>query len=403
MKRIILCGVFSLLPMMTAYADDAACPGTLPRHTTCKNNKLYCGETPVDSTYLNENWGCINGKWVCTSSVCSCGNEKVGKFGHCEAGKAFCGTTAQPIPWIFDENREYSRNLNSYGFICQNNTWVCASPGGCSISGHECLQFQTYKDGKCVGNDVRPKVSVQECINGDCPCGKGHCPMHALCVDGECICGKPQLSNELSSVSVSSDYGDFACAESLADNECLPDSYSYGLLCLKPNGCKRSDGKILRNKADIPDNVINDVKEGKPISPFYASDLIDVKSSEADNKRILAKLEDLELSKCGRKTAEEMKRNISDEPKPSDVMTPYNFRCDIRYFCDTMPIPRAERKDYQCVVRKYRSMTCDAAAHDFKILGLRCTNSKGCACFDDKCSKGQYCFEGVCIDEDDLP
>lgn len=113
-------------------------------------------------------------------------------------------------------------------------------------------------------------------------------------------------------------------------------------------------------------------------------------------KSVTEKLSEIALSPCGRRSAEEMPRNIPDEPENYDDTKIYDFRCDIRSKCDTMPIPKSARKDYRCVVHKHRVMQCDEPAHGFDVLGLRCTNPKGCPCFDDTCKKGQFCTEGLC-------
>lgn len=385
------------------YAEDGGCPTPLPYNTTCKNGKIYCADAEVSGKNI-EGYGCINKRWVCTSYVCLCGDMYIGRFGQCDDGKPMCGTTQAPIPWIVTDND--SKDIQ-YGFICQNNNWVCANPRGCSTPKQTCHQFQVYKDGQCQGKDGREKISAQKCKTGNCPCGSGHCPMHGICLDGECVCGGDNIDEtvESSSVSVGGDYGEFVCVENYSTPPCGPGTRIYGLYCMKAGGCKRADGKLFpTTPLDVHEHVIynlEDVRQqvlrGEPvIDRMTTQGAISAPCSPEKFKSVTEKLSEISLSPCGRRSAEEMPRNIPDEPENYDDTKIYDFRCDIRSKCDTMPIPKSARKDYRCVVHKHRVMQCDEPAHGFDVLGLRCTNPKGCPCFDDTCKKGQFCTEGLC-------
>ena len=368
-------------------------PSRLLPGTTCKDNIVYCGETPFPGAFLDE-WRCAKDHWICIESACWCAGENkyTGKFGTCKDGNSYCGDKMQTPPGSFPPIE---------GYICQTGKWTCANPEGCGT----CKQFQTLNDkGKCEGKPFEPKIKRVECKNGNCPCGDGACPKGGACLtvpgkDPICMCGNysdwyrqgcryyaeyPMYSNK---------FGEFTCYSG-TEGGSSSEAEVWFVKCENERGCR-----ILGEK-DVwkPDDIAMEVDAHSPDSFWY-----DPISVAANPKFYLVNGEPYnealkvpEQTKCGRNTALEFKQTYAinqNREKPEDS-------CLIRTRCDTMPVPRSDRKNYSCDFihspdkPPYQCFT--SIFYDLLPIGLRCNSDSGCTCNHDTCTNGQLCVDGVC-------
>ena len=362
--------------------DRSPCePSRLLPGTTCKNDVVYCGETAFPGAFLDE-WRCAQNQWICVEPACWCAGEDkyTGKFGTCKDGNPYCGDKMQTPPGSFPPIE---------GYICQNGKWTCASPKGCG----KCAQFQTLNDeGKCEGKVAATKIKRVECKKGNCPCGDGACPKGGACLtipgkDPICMCGNysdwqsdgsdgcrqkaefPIYSNKL---------GEFTC-NAYEDGGTSSDYISWYVTCENEKGCH------VQGQAELWTRELSYDAFDKEREKFH------LVGDDAYNEALKVP----EQTKCGRNTALEFKQTYANEElnrEPDDS-------CAVRTNCDTMPVPRANRKNFTCDFGHYHEQPyhCYSSLYyDSVAIGLRCKADSGCICNHETCAKGQLCVDGVC-------
>ena len=126
------------------------------------------------------------------------------------------------------------------------------------------------------------------------------------------------------------------------------------------------------------------------------------------------------LELCGRKSAEEVKRDMSEweaftkeikKKKLPESCSEYDddeayfneeclksiknevFRCQVRLACETWNVPRANRNEYVCAFGAgvHEERYHDESYYYPRALGLKCINDEGCTCKNGKIAKGEYC------------
>ena len=376
-------------------------PTRMPPGTTCKNDKVYCGdaEFPGEEAWQ---WRCVQNQWLCIDDYCECagGTHAAGKFGTCKDGKAWCGDKESDAIVNFKPTH-YREGGYGKGYICQNNKWVCANPEGCG----ECEQYQTLNaKGKCEGKSVKPNIKLVECKEGNCPCGNGACPKDGACLtipgkDPICTCGKyheEQYCLDRDSFPfLSNNYGEFSCHENHESGSSGGGDYYYDVMCENEDGCHvLGETKIWEPPSSGDD-------DGDWVNDWTIDDLSvpsrydDAHTKDAYDQAFL----ELEFGKCGRSTALEFKTSKALESSKDTMKLPSRDSCAIRKACDTMPVPRANRKNYTCdfirdpqgAIRCYSWLN-----YNWVPIGLRCNADTGCTCNQETCAKGQLCVDGVC-------
>ena len=404
----------AIQPMATKQKGGCN-PLTIPKHAVCKNSEIYCGDAKAPQNLTG--WKCINAQWVCVSDACDCGDQKTGKYGLCIGNKPFCGESEIAAP-------------KDPGYICQNNTYVCANPTGCKCGKGDCPQFGKCSNNKCDKGKVKTGEQPVLCEKGNCTCGDGACAQDAYCYKERCICGSPEYSNTIETFDVgyiiSNQFGDFKCNRVESESyysQCEEKEvidYLYTISCEKPDGCKLN-GKLM--PASNHGDKSWDDKCGYGYSAsdrfeqyhcnynaeqyydgpetLFASDEEESKFVEDYNNYYL------ELG-CGRKTALDFQLgpSLQINENEDDYVTSATFSCQQMSRCDTMPVPRKDRSKYLC--DRVLSVEQDGYLEDwydfdhfeYNVAGLRCNDDGGCPCFDDTCVKGQLCYEGVCMYDD---
>lgn len=362
--------------------------------TTCKNDIVYCGDTAFPGAFLDE-WRCAKDQWICVESACWCAGENkyTGKFGTCKDGNPYCGDEIQTPPGSFPPIE---------GYICQNGKWACASPKGCG----KCEQFQTLNaKGECEGKPFVPKIKRVECKDGNCPCGDGACPKGGSCLtipgkDPICMCGNysdwhPKGCRSYAEFPMySNKFGEFTCMQGTTDGTSA-NAYVWFVKCENAEGCH-----ILgENDLWKPDDVRMEEDSLSPDSFWYAPEgnsvggnpKLYLVNGEAYNEALKVP----EQTKCGRNTALEFKQtNAIHQNRESQKDS-----CEVRTACDTMPVPRADRKNFTCDFGHYHEQPyqCYSSVYyDWLPIGLRCHADSGCTCNHETCAKGQLCVDGVC-------
>ncbi len=368
--------------------DSSPCdPSQLLPGTTCKNAVVYCGEKAFPGKFPEE-WRCVQNQWICVEPACWCAGEDkyTGKFGTCVDGNPYCGDKMQTPPGGFPPVE---------GYICQNGKWTCASPKGCG----QCEQFQTLNDkGKCEGKSVVPKISRVECKEGNCPCGDGACPKGGACLtipgkDPICMCGNysenPGCVDESELPMYSNKYGEFAC--DMRHDGGTSARYSVWFVkCEKAEGC----------------HIQGETANWKPLDDmdpksFWYDPMNNAQSNEPEKFHLVkgdpynAALKEAKLAQCGRNTSLEFKQTHANKDGAGESKD----SCAMRTNCDTMPVPRADRKNFSCdfVRDPHGPYNCHSwIDYDWEPVGLRCNADSGCTCNQETCAKGQLCVDGVC-------
>ena len=391
---------------------DLCEPSHLPESAMCKDNQIFCGDEAFSGDYKElweDHWRCVNNSWLCMIEGCQCGEQKVGKFGTCKNNIAMCGDQEMQQP--------------PAGYICQKNKWVCAKPGGCE----KCAQFQSLNaDGECEGKDTTKIVAdIKACEKGNCPCGDGACPAGGKCIKlpdktAICACGeydyyysacKAEDGNSDSGLVYSyplysNKYGEFECTQRRGDGY-IGDTY-YDVYCANEKGCKiLGDETIIKNQ-----QVDDDDDECNPaIDECYPDGIKATSDISSDDQDVFNQLfMNLQLQKSGRRSATEFEGSIDSAA--------------VRTLCDTMPVPRANRKDYKCEYGpeiiscpepgcgghdepvpylwpgpdfgSNIGNNCVFYATDDKYRGLRCKSEDGCICNQERCPQNSLCYNGTC-------
>lgn len=410
----------TLQPMATK--QKAGCnQKTIPQNAVCKNSEIYCGDTKAPQNL--KDWKCINTQWVCVANACDCGKQKTGKYGLCIDNKPVCGKTeiATPI---------------EPGYICQNDTYVCANPTGCKCGKNNCPQFGKCSNNKCDKGKEKTSAQSVLCEKGNCPCGDGACAQGAYCYKNRCVCGSPDYSDPVETFDngyiISNQYGEFKCNRLESDryySQCEGKEvveYLYTISCEKPDGCKLN-GKLMpatnhgEEKWNDNCNYSSSISDNDDFEEFhcnyddnsYSSPYIDRSKDLFDSDQEEEKfIEDYNIyymeHGCGRKTALEFSLgpSLQKNEDENDYVTAATFSCQQMSRCDTMPVPRKERSKYLCdrvlSVEKdgYLENWYNFNHFEYNVAGLRCNDENGCPCFEDTCAKGQLCYEGVCMYDD---
>ncbi|MBO4350082.1 MAG: hypothetical protein J6A01_03925 [Proteobacteria bacterium] len=370
-----------------AQINVSACePTRLMPGTTCKDDKVYCGDAELPGGELKY-WRCLQNQWMCVAESCSCGSQKTGKFGTCKDGVAYCGDKEMTAP-------------KDEGYICQNGKWVCANPKGCD----KCEQYQSLgENGKCEGKSQKIVVKRVECEQGNCPCGDGACPKGGACLtitgkDPICTCG--EYKNEVGCESnyerpiYSNKYGEFTC-DSCTDCYSSNTTTMWHIKCENEKGCHIQGEKEIW-KSPLEFGEIKDSRwcnEEAYITIWNEPEKYHLVKGDDYN----AALKDAELSPCGRKTASEFKQTCMNHDRISECHNDLKDSCDVRTACDTMPVPRADRGNFSCEFRQDKPFFCVSWIQiDMVPGGLRCNADSGCTCHHEICAKGQLCVDGVC-------
>ena len=355
-------------------------PTNMMPGTTCRDDKVYCGEAVYPGAESGD-WHCVQNEWLCVGEFCSCGDRKTGKFGTCKDGKPYCGDKEMAAP-------------KDKGFVCQKGKWVCATSDGCG----KCAQYQSLDDnGNCEGEVEKPLVKRVECDKGNCPCGDGACPKDGACltVPGKppiCICGNYRDDHDCADDVImpvySNKYGEYTCNYCEIDSALVHKELWYHK-CEKKNGCR------IQGDQDIWELPLEFEKDS-----LCNEDAFEAQANEPEKYHLVkgdeynAAIKEAELSKFGRKSALEFEQGSSIGQRRG------NSKVDsamVRSVCDVMPVPAADRKNFMCDILPNEPHRCFSwIAFDMQPVGLRCKADSGCTCYNETCDKGQLCVDGVC-------
>ena len=233
----------------------------------------------------------------------------------------------------------------------------------------------------------------KQCKEGNCKCGTGHCAKDAYCINDNCYCTgkKPPFRHDDTYIQ-SNDFGTFTCDLTdgvqfyCEDDDLIDDGVYKG--CTSDNGIKVEHG----TGTSVPELQ-------KSVSDSVLLELCGRKSAE-NFKR--------DISPFLRFTDELSKKSVPDECKQREDEWDTNDsldkdclfkskqefeRCEIRRACDSWYIPRQYRDQYVCEFEAgiHKGATHNESYYYPKAKGLKCIEDSGCVCTNVKIAKDEYC------------
>lgn len=333
-------------------AEGCSCGGTFaPQNTTCKHNKVFCGNIargdgdPSKYSCQNINDYVDIQVWVCTDpNGCACGKQTCRDAELCQSGTCTCNGLIRPGS-DFKCSRMYDRTR-----------WTCNDENGCTCpfdgndidSGDPCttdaLKYAGIKNGAytCGGKplDIDSGYICNEnqeivCNQTACACGSNvetdlKCPKFAICTDGKCL--HPQTHQPIK-----------------ADDEGY---FTEGVmhLCLSPKWCKCeaepsgcTAGKFCTH--DGCEDLRLNFDQGHYFAGHY-----------------------------------EVMEDETDEIRGSEL-----------------PLPKWDEmyRTYYFHVEEVLKGMCSSSTIDADYSAI-CGDPKGCACGDARCPMGATCLDGQC-------